>query len=206
LFNPVAVLVLGAAVMTGAAGAATGVITEAGPAAEVSFTGVAGSVFGTGTGVSIALDCLGDEPEGVVTSAVGRLVAASPSGLPGRFRVLLSGAEVVGLAPPRAGVAVDVEGEVSAESADDPRPADRVSTPAAVGPSLAVPARLPLRLTRAGEGAFVEVSAVDDSVDAESALDPVDPPEPVVSANATGTDATADPTPSATASAPTRPT
>jgi hypothetical protein len=39
---------------------------------------------------------------------------------------------------------------------------------------------------------------------AESAeLDPVDP---VVSANATGTDATADPTPNATANAPTRPT
>jgi hypothetical protein len=42
---------------------------------------------------------------------------------------------------------------------------------------------------------------------AESAeLDPAEPPEPVVSANATGTDATAEPTPNATANAPTRPT
>ena len=35
---------------------------------------------------------------------------------------------------------------------------------------------------------------------------PVDPPEPVVSANAAGIHNTAEPTPNATASAPTRPT
>lgn len=46
--------------------------------------------------------------------------------------------------------------------------------------------------------------ASDDDASAE--LDPVEPADPVVSANATGTDATADPTPNATASAPTRPT
>jgi hypothetical protein len=40
----------------------------------------------------------------------------------------------------------------------------------------------------------------------ESALDPVEPEEPVVSAAATGTDAIAEPTPRATANAPTRPT
>jgi hypothetical protein len=45
----------------------------------------------------------------------------------------------------------------------------------------------------------------DDVVDVESD-DPVEPPDPVVSANATGTATTADPTPSATAKAPTRPT
>jgi hypothetical protein len=46
-----------------------------------------------------------------------------------------------------------------------------------------------------------------ESEAAESAeLDPVEPAEPVVSANATGTDATAEPTPNATANAPTRPT
>ena len=45
-----------------------------------------------------------------------------------------------------------------------------------------------------------------DAPEAESAVDPVEPAEPVVSANATGTDAIAEPTPSATANAPTRPT
>jgi hypothetical protein len=43
-----------------------------------------------------------------------------------------------------------------------------------------------------------------DPDDADDASE-VDPGEPVVSANATGTDATAEPTPNATANAPTRP-
>ena len=51
----------------------------------------------------------------------------------------------------------------------------------------------------------------DDVVDVESddaaeSEDPVEPPDPVVSANATGTATTAEPTPNATANAPTRPT
>jgi len=45
-----------------------------------------------------------------------------------------------------------------------------------------------------------------DVCDGESALAPEEPAEPVVSARATGTDAIAEPTPSATANAPTRPT
>jgi hypothetical protein len=76
------------------------------------------------------------------------------------------------------------------------------------------------RPARARDGAFVESDAADpdaadpdaadpDAADPEpaasAALDPDDPAEPVVSANATG-DATADPTPKATANAPTRPT
>ena len=53
-------------------------------------------------------------------------------------------------------------------------------------------------------GAFVDA---DDEPDPESAApDPVDPAEPVVSANATGIATTAEPTPNATANAPTRPT
>ena len=40
---------------------------------------------------------------------------------------------------------------------------------------------------------------------ASEGLGPADPAEPVVSANATGSEATAEPTPNATASAPTRP-
>jgi hypothetical protein len=52
-------------------------------------------------------------------------------------------------------------------------------------------------------GALVDAEAPED----ESApREPVDPAEPVVSAAANGIDAIADPTPSATASAPTRPT
>lgn len=46
-----------------------------------------------------------------------------------------------------------------------------------------------------------------DGTDAESeAFDPVEPAEPVVSAKATGTEPVAEPTPNATANAPTRPT
>jgi len=44
-----------------------------------------------------------------------------------------------------------------------------------------------------------------ESAPVESAVE-LDPAEPVVSANAIGIDATADPTPNATANAPTRPT
>ena len=50
------------------------------------------------------------------------------------------------------------------------------------------------------------VEDADDEPEASEPAEPVDPPEPVVSANATGTDATAEPTPNATANAPTRPT
>ena len=55
--------------------------------------------------------------------------------------------------------------------------------------------------------ALVLVSGADaDGEEASEELAPVDPAEPVVSAKATGIAATADPTPNATASAPTRPT
>lgn len=47
---------------------------------------------------------------------------------------------------------------------------------------------------------------VPEPADDDEELGPVDPSEPVVSANAIGIDATAKPTPSATANAPTRPT
>jgi hypothetical protein len=50
------------------------------------------------------------------------------------------------------------------------------------------------------------VALVDAEPCVSAALDPVDPAEPVVSADANGTDAIAEPTPSATAKAPTRPT
>jgi hypothetical protein len=69
--------------------------------------------------------------------------------------------------------------------------------PAPSAPSAAPPR--PDRAPRAG-------ADVDAPADDASEPDPLDPAEPVVSANATGTDATADPTPNATANAPTRPT
>ncbi len=53
------------------------------------------------------------------------------------------------------------------------------------------------------EGAFVDADAPADE---SSALEPVEPAEPVVSAAANGTDTIAEPTPRATANAPTRPT
>ena len=53
------------------------------------------------------------------------------------------------------------------------------------------------------DGALVDDPADTDA--GESVPEPVEPAEPVVSATATGTEAIADPTPNATASAPTRP-
>lgn len=65
-------------------------------------------------------------------------------------------------------------------------------------------------LLRAPTRDFTRPPGRKDGLDApdddESAFDPVDPPEPVVSANATGIHTTAQPTPNAMASAPTRPT
>ena len=52
------------------------------------------------------------------------------------------------------------------------------------------------------DGALVDAPADAD----EPAPEPVEPAEPVVSATATGTEAIAEPTPNATANAPTRPT
>ena len=64
---------------------------------------------------------------------------------------------------------------------------------------------LPLRTTRDGprDGVLGEVADTDGESDT---AEPVDPTEPDVSANANGTDAIAEPTPRATANAPTRPT
>jgi hypothetical protein len=53
---------------------------------------------------------------------------------------------------------------------------------------------------------LVDSDAADPEPAESVELDPAEPADPVVSANATGTDATAEPTPNATANAPTRPT
>lgn len=73
-------------------------------------------------------------------------------------------------------------------------------TPASFDPDGDAPLPRPDR--RAGAPALVDDPAV--AVDDES--EPVDPADPVVSANATGIAATAEPTPNAIANAPTRPT
>jgi hypothetical protein len=75
--------------------------------------------------------------------------------------------------------------------------AEPLREPAPSEPSAAPPR--PDRAPRAG-------ADVDAPADDASEPDPLDPAEPVVSANATGTATTADPTPNATANAPTRPT
>jgi hypothetical protein len=56
---------------------------------------------------------------------------------------------------------------------------------------------------RAGDDVVAGVP--DDAGDDDADDDPVEPADPVVSANATGAHATAEPTPNATANAPTRP-
>ena len=63
-------------------------------------------------------------------------------------------------------------------------------------------APLPRPDRRAGAPALVDDSVLAEDDDSE----PVDPAEPVVSANANGIAASPDPTPRATANAPTRPT
>ena len=82
-----------------------------------------------------------------------------------------------------------------------------MASPDAAPPDAAPPDDAP-RPTRAGtrDGAFVDSEAPDPEPAASAELDPAEPADPVVSANATGTDATAEPTPRATANAPTRPT
>jgi hypothetical protein len=84
-------------------------------------------------------------------------------------------------------------------------------------PSDALPARRPgpvasavaapgLDEARRDRAVSRDGALVDDPADTdESVPEPVEPAEPVVSATATGTEAIAEPTPNATASAPTRP-
>jgi len=55
----------------------------------------------------------------------------------------------------------------------------------------------------ARDGVLVEAADTDGEF---TAAEPLEPAEPAVSANANGTDAIAEPTPNATARAPTRPT
>ena len=102
-------------------------------------------------------------------------------------------------------------------SETDSRTAESASeTPEASDPTVAAPGRfrrdfvtdesfeLPPGAVRARERTLPRTGALVDDPDADD--EPVEPAEPVVSANATGTAAIAEPTPNATANAPTRPT
>ena len=88
-----------------------------------------------------------------------------------------------------------ISGELVSESVEElPEFASAADPPAT--------AREPPRDRVGGRDDVDAPAVVDDASEAE----PVDPGDPVVSAKATGTEAIAEPTPSTTASAPTRPT
>jgi len=82
-------------------------------------------------------------------------------------------------------------------TADDPLPESATAPLRRPDPTEEPPARTGPRTA----DDFVDAAPADESAEP----DPADPAEPVESANATGTDATAEPTPRATARAPTRP-
>ena len=90
------------------------------------------------------------------------------------------------------------------DSEDTPSAVDPTEAPRLLDePSPATLAAPPRARGAPREGAFVDADAPADE---SSALEPVEPAEPVVSAAANGTDTIAEPTPRATARAPTRPT
>ena len=89
------------------------------------------------------------------------------------------------------------------------------SLPPVAGDSLPEPEATPLRRpdpaaappgARTGPRTVGDLVAGADDEAVDESVEPAEPADPVVSANATGTDATAEPTPNATANAPTRPT
>jgi len=87
----------------------------------------------------------------------------------------------------------------------DPRRPEPTDEPPAE--SVAVEPPRPVRAAPRDGTDDVDADDESDDVDDDDESDePVEPPEPVVSASATGTDTTAEPTPNATANAPTRPT
>lgn len=143
--------------------------------------------------------------------AAGELVAP-PEGGGGsewRPRGLVSGLVVADASdevlPGAAGVslATSQDGDDDGDGGTDMAGARGAASPPGPreGAALAWPGRVPRADDLDGEEFVVDAELAADEVS-----DPVDPAEPVVSANAIGTDATAEPTPNATASAPTRPT
>lgn len=85
-------------------------------------------------------------------------------------------------------------------------PGSAVTETAAEGDEDVVLAPLRLPGRRPAFALSEEVSDLDTEEDGPVLFEPAEPADPVVSANAMGIDAIAEPTPSATASAPTKPT
>ena len=96
-----------------------------------------------------------------------------------------------------AGLLLSLRGDVDGEGLPVGPSTDRLE-----GPVVCEFTLRGLEEPRAVDRAGLVVVVFEDAVESE----PVDPAEPVVSAKAAGAEASAEPTPSATASAPTRPT
>jgi hypothetical protein len=179
--------------------AATEFITADEPAEERRAGTAAGSSAVAAEGATWLRS--GTEPEGsawLPSGATASLVPEGVSDAPRRCRGAGTVASVGPEAdPPRAdgaGPAPEPPGEPT-ESAGGP-------TDVLTGED---PPRGPTReFARPVDGELVVEGDGED--DEESVFGPAEPPEPVLSANATGMDATAEPIPSARASAPTRPT
>lgn len=208
--NPITAPRGDAAVMNGvstAADEATGAITgEAEPpegvAASVRAEGSTVATSGTGTltvtaGSGLAKEAVPPAPgaSSPTTAAEfrrsGPFCAADPPGTPDRAREAEPLVTSLGEEPSSR------PKEESFECTSEPR---TLALPEGPDDSARLPCRDPLRVTLVF-GAGLEV---DD--DESEAPEPEEPAEPVVSAKATGAAATAEPTPRATASAPTRPT
>ena len=192
-----------AADITGGAatGAASTTSTASDPAAGPSaITGESSTATGESTSTTRA--GRGEAPTAPTfptTSASSTTPATTDSGRPARAD---EPAEPGSLAAESRPPATAVESPSDAE-VTDPRP------PARAGASVAGSAESapePPRPVRAAPRAGLVADDPDEAETSAESDDPVEPPDPVVSANATGTATTADPTPSATANAPTRPT
>ena len=194
-----------AAVMTGAAGAsaATGTLTDStsgladGAGDEesavestwVTAAGAGGAGVSTGEG---ATDASAVGADSIALSASGASTTISGAELLRRFGVL---------------TAAEPPGTPARGEADARPPGARSGRSSEVAldvvPELRAPPRVAAEREPARDGLDLGAESDAEAVSAELAVEPA---EPVVSANATGIAATADQTPNATASAPTRPT
>ena len=172
--------------------ASTGATPAAG-AEDVRSGDAVSEVLPTGLGSSLVLPAPADTTELARGPRSGAVAAPAVPGLPGRDADPSPGefcsADLL------AGTDVESGAEEPDTLEPDPRRLESVDGLPSEGPP-----RAPDRGDREGE----DVEGPDDDASAE--FDPVAPNDPVVSANANGTDEIADPTPRATASAPTRPT
>lgn len=182
----------GATVMTGAAAAGTPADSAADADVAEEDPGATGTSWDIAAGAVRAEVSIGEDGAGVESVAGTDSRALSGAGTSSTT----TGAELL---RPFGGVAVADPPGVSALGEEDPL------LPASGAESVSEPAADPRAPPRAA--ADRDPPRVALVLDPESdAAEAVEPAEPVVSAKATGIDATAEPTPRATARAPTRPT